>query len=210
MQAQLGLVIAIDGVLFDTDALYDAIDENNKKVNKRLPRSICNKYVPALQVPQSELETLKKYPIRVGYMSHHDPIIIREMLNQRSGVRQNWSSLLSLADITENDFGWFAGSNFITTNAGTLSPDINHLTNQAVPNNDQVSQLKAVMASELSAGAPMIGVVNTVADFKLLEANNIDAYFALWAVKERPQEALINERGVESFSDVFALIEKIL
>lgn len=211
MQAQLGVIFAIDGVLFDTDALYEAIEENNKKVNKRLPRSICNKHAPALQVSQSELEALKKLPIRVGYMSHHDPIIIREMLKQRIGVQQNWSSLLSLADITENDFGWFAGSKFITTNAGTLSADVNHLTNQALPINDQeVVQLKAARDSKLDTGAKMIGIVNTMDNFERLEANDIDAYFALWAVKEWPQETVMSERGVESFIDVLALIEKML
>ncbi|MBS0949444.1 hypothetical protein JK159_03490 [Weissella minor] len=205
MQAQLGVVFAIDGVLYDTDALYEAIEENNKKVNKRLPRSICNKYVPALQVSQSELEALKKFPIRVGYMSHHDPIIIREMLNQRSGVQQNWSSLLSLADITENDFGWFAGSKFITTNAGTLSVDVNHLTNQAISNDDQVRMLTEAIKSQLSVGAPIIGIVNTPEDFKLLEKNGVQAYTALWAVKD---PASVQERGLESFTDVLALLEK--
>lgn len=205
MQAQLGVVFAIDGVLYDTDALYEAIEDNNQKVNKRLPRSICNKYVPALQVSQSELEALKKFPIRVGYMSHHDPIIIREMLNQRSGVQQNWSSLLSLADITENDFGWFAGSKFITTNAGTLSIDVNHLTNQAIPNDDQVRMLTEAIKSQLNEGAPIIGIVNTPEDFKLLEKNGVQAYTALWAVKE---PASVQERGLESFTDVLALLEK--
>lgn len=205
MQAQLGVVFAIDGVLYDTDALYEAIEDNNQKVNKRLPRSICNKYVPALQVSQSELEALKKFPIRVGYMSHHDPIIIREMLNQCSGVQQNWSSLLSLADITENDFGWFAGSKFITTNAGTLSIDVNHLTNQAIPNDDQVRMLTEAIKSQLNEGAPIIGIVNTPEDFKLLEKNGVQAYTALWAVKE---PASVQERGLESFTDVLALLEK--
>lgn len=205
MQAQLGVVFAIDGVLYDTDALYEAIEDNNQKVNKRLPRSICNKYVPALQVSQSELEALKKFPIRVGYMSHHDPIIIREMLNQRSGVQQNWSSLLSLADISENDFGWFAGSKFITTNAGTLSIDVNHLTNQAIPNDDQVRMLTEAIKSQLNEGAPIIGIVNTPEDFKLLEKNGVQAYTALWAVKEPDS---VQERGLESFTDVLALLEK--
>lgn len=205
MQAQLGVVFAIDGVLYDTDALYEAIEDNNQKVNKRLPRSICNKYVPALQVSQSELEALKKFPIRVGYMSHHDPIIIREILNQRSGVQQNWSSLLSLADITENDFGWFAGSKFITTNAGILSIDVNHLTNQAIPNDDQVRMLTEAIKSQLNEGAPIIGIVNTPEDFKLLEKNGVQAYTALWAVKE---PASVQERGLESFTDVLALLEK--
>lgn len=92
-----------------------------------------------------------------------------------------------------------------------MSADVNHLTNQALPNNDQeVVQLKAARDSKLDTGAKMIGVVNTMDNFERLEANDIDAYFALWAVKEWPQETVMSERGVESFIDVLALIEKML